>query len=496
MMKYVKVPQSITASELMGNHYYYAPSKYSAFYPKDKSRFEILAKLVDVKNEREVVSSDLKYRYVEIGDVDTNTGSIDYKEVFGIFVPNKRPLKISKGDILVSTVRTYRKGIGYVNSSASNIVSTSAFLVFHQLKKGLTPEYLLAVLRSDFFVEQILSFQNRGMYPRLDGETIDSVYIPLPTKNQLDYLTVLQRALINKQEELKRKHASILEIIEKELLGNQEKEKFVYTQPDIKELEKSIRFDAGYYCESYKHKQFLLKNYIYSAKPIEGKEGWGYEIKRGQNLQESAIGKILESDTAKTGFYKVIRPTNFSDFGTISYYSYLGNSNQLSVLEPGDIVFSGEGTVGKCVLFVNPSDKAITNIHGIVLNKKDHNVEESSYVACFLRFLKQWGFFEYISVGGQGGSLAMRYWKDVQIPIFPPTKRKEIAKLYCNNVDYESVAVDEITSFLELDDKWNQKAGVIQIDEMSKKIQAEIDQVINQIVLGAEINPSFKFLLD
>jgi len=495
-MKYINVPQSITVSELVNNHHCYAPSKYSAFYPKDKSRFDVLSELVEVKDEKEVIKPELKYRYIEIGDIDTDTGRIEYKENFGVYVPNKRPLKITKGDILVSTVRTYRKGVAYVNSLAENLVSTSAFLVFNQFKKGLTAEYLLALLRSNFFVEQILSFQNRGMYPRLDGDTIDSVFIPVPTKEQLDYLTLLQRSLLNKQEEIQKKHDIILDKIEEELLDNQKKNTFVYSQPTLKEVGRTTRIDGSYYCEAYNYKQFLLQNYTHLAKSINGEEGWGYEIKRGQNLQESAIGKIIESDTEKEGFYKVIRPTNFSELGTVASYSYLGNANDLSTLEPGDIVFSAEGTVGKCVLFVTPHEKVITNIHGIILNKKDHNIEESSYISCFLRFLRKWGFFEYISVGGQGGSLAMQYWKDVKIPNFPSVKKREIARLYCNQIDIEKFHFINSGTFLEIDSEWNKSAGVIQIDEMAKKIQAEIDLVINQIILGHEINYNFKFLFD
>lgn len=495
-MKYINVPRSITVNELVNNHYCYAPSKYSAFYPRNKSRFDVLSKLVEVKDEREDINIELKYKYIEIGDIDADTGQINYKESFGVYLPNKRPLKITKGDILVSTVRTYRKGVAYVNSVADNIVSTSAFLVFNQFKKGLTAEYLLVLLRSDFFVEQILSFQNRGMYPRLDRDTIDSVYIPIPNQEQLDYLTILQRSLLNKQEEIQIKHDAILDKIEKELLNNQKRNTFAYIQPNLEEIGKTTRIDGSYYCETYKYKQFLLQNYIHSARTIDGEGGWGYEIKRGQNLQESAIGKILEFNTEKADFYKVIRPTNFSELGTVASYNYLGNANNLSTLEPGDIVFSAEGTVGKCVLFVNPYEKAITNIHGIILNKSNHNIEESSYISCFLRFLRKWEFFEYISVGGQGGSLAMQYWKDVKIPVFPLTKRQEIARLYCNEVGIEKFQSISGKNFLEIDYEWNQKAGIIQMDKMAKKIQEEIDRVLNHIILGTEINSNFKFLFD
>lgn len=479
-MQYVRTPQSISTKDLIGNKYCYAPSKYSAFHPKDKSKFEILARLVDPKNQRESVQKDRKYQYVEIGDVNVDTGAIDYEEIFGVHVPSSKPLKVERGDILVSTVRTYRKGIGYVDSTSKNIVATPAFLVFNNIKRGLTAEYLLAILRSDFFVEQILSFQNRGMYPRLDSETIHEVYIPIPNKKELAYLSTLQRALINKEAEIRKKHAKITILIEREILDNQRSDKFTYKDPTISELKRLGRFDAGYYSEPYKYKQFLIRNYVHSTSTVKD---LGYKIKRGQNLQESAIGKITESDTSKPGFYTVIRPTDLSDLGTVLRYGYLGNPNSLSTLGSGDIVFSAEGTIGKCVLFVSPNQKAITNIHGIILYKDNYHIDESAFISCFLRFLRHWRIFDYISVGGQGGSLAMQYWDDIHIPNFSTEKRMEIARLYCNEPP-DKAKLSDMDSFVEDDALWNQKAGIVQIDESAKEIGLEIKEFIHKLVLG------------
>ena len=78
------------------------------------------------------------------------------------------------------------------------------------------------------------------------------------------------------------------------------------------------------------------------------------------------------------------------------------------------------------------NQKVVTNIHGIILNKLDHNIIESGFVCCFLRYLRKIGYFDYLSVGGQGGSLAMKYWDDVIIPKFSEKLMENISQLYCN----------------------------------------------------------------
>ena len=69
-----------------------APSKFTSFSPKKNLKtisFEKLADIIVKTNAREKIENNKKYIYVEIGDIDVNTGGIDYRELFGIRVPKK-----------------------------------------------------------------------------------------------------------------------------------------------------------------------------------------------------------------------------------------------------------------------------------------------------------------------------------------------------------------------------------------------------------------------
>ncbi|MGB3072865.1 MAG: restriction endonuclease subunit S, partial [Candidatus Moraniibacteriota bacterium] len=233
------------------------------------------------------------------------------------------------------------------------------------------------------------------------------------------------------------------------------------------------------------------KNYIRGAGTIED---WGFEISRGQNLQVSAIGNSIYSKQKKEKFYTLVRPTNLSDFGTVIKYEYLGNSRELAPISEGDIIFSAEGSVGKCMMFSNPRERTLTNIHGIVLNKKDHNKIESAFVCCFLRYLRNLGILDHISVGGQGGSLAMKYWKEIKIPFFSEEKQKEIAGYYYNPINDYRVEDESFEQIEKRDLQLNEAVGILQLDEQVKLLKEKTQTIVDTIINGKDVTIDFSFI--
>src|SRR5262249_35587564 len=143
-----------------------------------------LDKLVVIRDSRATINKGDLYRYAEIGDIDVATGSVIFRRMHGYKLPTPSPAIAKKGDVLVSTVRTYRKGIGLVLEEGENLVTTSAVLNFCGVTShvpDLTLPYVFSFLRSDFFVEQVWSMLNRGLYPRMDTGALDKILIPIPS---------------------------------------------------------------------------------------------------------------------------------------------------------------------------------------------------------------------------------------------------------------------------------------------------------------------------
>jgi len=352
--------------------------------------------------------------------------------------------------------------------------------------------YLLAFMKHPYFHGQLDIMTPKGATIRHAGKRFLDCKIPMPRLNvaaSIGYIEMLVKSIISKEKAIKQKNKEIFDAIKKELCDNVDMDGYDYDYPTIGEIAAHGRFDAAYHCREFAKLKRLIFGYENGCERLTA---LGYTISRGQNLQESQIGKSLYSDVKRNNFYTLARPTNFNEYGVMEKLEYLGNPRKLICIKAGDIVFSGEGTVGKCVLFPYENERWITNIHGIILSKKDGNMRESAFVASFLRYLRSIGYFDYISVGGQGGSLAMKYWEDVCIPRFPEELKSRIANLYYSNKAYPCIEPGD--DFREKDFMWENEAGIIDLDFMIKKIKSELTYALDTIVNDGEVDTDWSRL--
>lgn len=498
-MQYVDIPKKIGISDLLNNKASFSPHNYK----------KVTLGKGDYKFVRDFLSGDL-VKGAEVGSdayifksnkffirnkslqPDSFLFSFTEDSVISILPDKFTNLHLKEGDIIISK-----------DSNVGEVIILEKDYPNHMLSGGLykmpvkeNKHYLFAFLKHDFFKTQLNFLVSKGATIRHAKKLFLDCQIPFPPKSErestVNFVETLVRAIIEKEKNVKTKEEKIFEMIDKELSGNQKAKRFSYHFPNFHELLATSRIDAGFYCENYIQKQFLIKNYAYDFGTIKD---WGYDIGRGQNLQISAIGKSIYSDKKKEGFYVLVRPTNISDFGTVSKYEYLGNAHKLSTISEGDIIFSAEGSIGKCIMFANPKEKLITNIHGIVLRKKNHNQTESAFVSSFLRYLRKVGILDYISVGGQGGSLAMKYWSEVKIPFFPKDKQQEIANLYHNPTIYPVNKIDK-DSFEKIDDETNKNLGILELDHQLRVMKEFLQTIIDKIVAGDNIEVYFSFVND
>ena len=494
-MKYVKIPKAITFEEIRKKKYHLSPSKYAYFSPPPATKnvsFLRVSDLVTLRNERTRINYRDNYYYIEIGDIDVETGGINYKEFRGISLPNKNPKKVRKGDILISTVRTYRKGIGFVNLNKNNIRGTSAFIIIKDLKdefkNRLTKEYLYSFLRSDFTTEQILSLQNREMYPRLDRDSMDSIWIPVHKNREvINFVSVLMKAIIRKEAEIKKKYNRIIELIDKELKENQKPNGFIYSMPSFTELQKTERLDASIYSLDFKKKIFYVENYKKDATKLKN---LGFKPRRGPNLAVSVIGRSIYREEAKSNFYTLIEPMDITDFMTIRRLRWLGNKTRIPHLRKGDILFGAEGSIGKVYIFCEDMGKTITNYHGMAINADEIHLVENVFLGCFLSFLKEQGIFDKISVGGQGGSVGKDELESLHIPNFPSAKKEEIAKYYYSPTDHNENRLN-VTDFENEDIRVTTESGIWQLDNQIRQTRQELDAILYRIIMDEKVKISF-----
>jgi hypothetical protein len=350
--------------------------------------------------------------------------------------------------------------------------------------------YFFAFLKHPLFRTQLLAMSPRGATITHAKTLWLNCLIPFPNQRDaprvIRYVSLLMRAIIEKEKAIRDKNEEVDSTIEKELALHQlPGSSFTYAYPTITEVVGLGRLDASMYSERFKKKAFRLANY---AGGWQTYKEMGFDVSRGQNLQVSCIGKSIYSDTFKPNFYRLVAPTDMSEFRTIREYRYLGSSKELSLARKGDVIFGAEGFCkGRVVTLVDEVARTITNIHGIVFHPQDGNILKGMFFGCFLGYLRSTGLVDAIGAGGSGGSLAIGYFEHVPIPKFSTEKQEEIARIYNNEIS-PPPGKPTLDSFLDWHRKWNESLGIWELDREMKALRRALSDVQDQIIQGAPVN--------
>ncbi len=483
-----------TYKDIVNNKFNLAPSQLLTLSIKNKNTYYV----------RELLNRELRNldKGSEVGSVNYIAKSTKYfvrakalqKEYFLPVITNEsaipvRPqvfkdMNLKEGDILLSK----DSNIGEIIILDKDYPNHTLSGALYKLPVEKNKYYFFAFLKHEYFLNQLDLLVPKGSTIRHAKTLFLDCKIPFPTQKNKDnviiYVEKITQAIINKEKEIRLKSQNIFDEIEGELLKNQAKKKFNYNFPNIKRLKELNRINAGFFSEYFLKNEFLIKNYINGFNSIKD---LGFSISRGQNIQVSCIGKSLYSKSHKKGFYTVIKPKHLSVYGTPFSEEYLGNAKNLKMLKKGDIIFGAEGfEKGRSIVIMEDRKKTITNIHGITINHKAGDMKLSIFVKCFLDYLRAVKLIDIYAVGGNGGSLAMKYWDIIPFPKFPDKKQSDIVKLYSN--PYKNIANFDGDDFLEDDKKWNKKVGIVELDCSVKELKKRLNKVLNQIVNDEKVN--------
>ncbi|MCD6168300.1 MAG: restriction endonuclease subunit S [Caldisericia bacterium] len=494
-MEYVQIPNIITYKDLEEKHSL-SPSSYKILAFKNKNVKKLRDLLLEKPTKGEEVGSFAYINKSNFYFIRTKALQSSYflpvlnnVECAVPILPTAfKNFNLQKGDILLAKDANIGD-VAYLDKDVPKFMISGGIVRLRFLED--VRYYVLGFMKHKFFKAQIDLLTARGATIRHAKTLWLDTLIPFPNQQNADevikFVSLLTRSIIRKEAEIKKKYYKIMDLIDREIKENQKPNKFYYTPPTLKDLEETGRLDAGVFCENYKKKQFIIENYTHGAKNIFE---LGFDFKRGQNLQVSQIGRSIYTEEYKPNFYKLIRPLNLSDYGTVTKYEYLGNPRKLQVLNKGEILFSAEGTIGRFCVFIDIDNKAITNIHGITIFKRGEEEEiESIFLGLFLGYLRLVGFLDYISVGGQGGSLAQKYWEYIKIPDLPRPKKEEISKYYYNPVAYNENKLN-LEDFENEDIKITIESGIWQLDKQIKQIKQKVDAILHKIIMDEEVHIS------
>ncbi|MBN1795431.1 MAG: hypothetical protein JW804_02045 [Sedimentisphaerales bacterium] len=500
-MRYTVVPKEISSSEIMNKGFSFSSAQY---------------KRINISNTNCIFVRDFLSRNLRNSDLGSEVGSVNYIDYSPKFFFRTKGLQeysllpdinsesvtpvnpkafinheLKEGDVIISK----DSNIGEVIILDIDYPDWMLSGALYKLPIKKWKYYLLTFMKHKCFREQLDFMVPKSATIRHAKSMFLDCKVPLPNKNQdqvIKYVEELTKALINKEKKIKSNHQQIHQIIKTEIEENQKSKKFQYEFPSLDDLKYSERMDTSVFTPYFKCEEFKIKNYKNEYSSIEHLD---FGSSRGQNLQISNIGESIYSDRYHKGFYTLMLPKHLSKYGTVNEVEYLGNRRDLKILKKGDLIFGAEGfEKGRSIVILDERGRTITNIHGITLHHKEGNIQLSIFVKCFLDYLRNIGLLDRYAVGGNGGSLAMKYWSVIPYPNFPDNKQKETAKLYHNPQAILDTSRLTIDNFVQLDNTFNQKAGITELDETAKKIKARLEEVIDQIVKGQSVDIDFDFL--
>jgi len=114
---------------------------------------------------------DLELDYIEISDVNS-IGEFKKPTKYIFSESPSRCRRICrKGDVIISTVRTYLKSIGIIEEQKENLICSTGFSVLTPKSEYLS-KYVFYMLRSNWFISKIISKSEGVSYPSVQSHKL------------------------------------------------------------------------------------------------------------------------------------------------------------------------------------------------------------------------------------------------------------------------------------------------------------------------------------
>jgi len=133
---------------------------------------------IDKKSLKSNTPKDYEFDYISLSDVDSNDFKVETtKQVFAN-APSRARRVVSKGDILMSTVRPNLQGFTFIENNVSNLIASTGFAVISA--REVINSYLFQYLFSSAIKRQFHQLLVGSNYPAINSSDVKNLKIPLP----------------------------------------------------------------------------------------------------------------------------------------------------------------------------------------------------------------------------------------------------------------------------------------------------------------------------
>lgn len=131
-------------------------------------------------------SPNAALKYVDIGSVDFYDGITEVKNVLFEDAPSRARRITKKGDVIVSTVRTYLKAVATINENG--LIVSTGFAVLRS-RGQIADQFLSYYCRSNLFTSYVYLHSNGINYPAINASALICAPVFLPPSEEQLYIS-------------------------------------------------------------------------------------------------------------------------------------------------------------------------------------------------------------------------------------------------------------------------------------------------------------------
>ncbi len=148
--------------------------------------------LSKMPNARKAFDTTDSIRYIDISSIDSISCEVTRATEYLLEdAPSRAQQCVSKGDLLVSTVRPNLKNVATITLNDENLVASTGFCVLRCSE--CPPEYLKTIVRSEKFTHDMCQLTTGANYPAIKNSDILNYEIPLPPKEDMNQFAAFVR---------------------------------------------------------------------------------------------------------------------------------------------------------------------------------------------------------------------------------------------------------------------------------------------------------------
>lgn len=128
----------------------------------------------------EITKPDFEFDYIDIASVQNGVGIIQLQRMLFKDAPSRARRIVTKGDIILSTVRTYLKAIATIGEFEIPQIASTGFIVIRANSAKVEATFLNYALQSEAFISKVEAHSVGISYPAINAAEVVEFKIPVP----------------------------------------------------------------------------------------------------------------------------------------------------------------------------------------------------------------------------------------------------------------------------------------------------------------------------